>query len=141
MTMDIGIGQIYNRERGMGGVTANVDFHYRRHALGIHVRHHQRGLIYSNIRLSEAAVVYSYRLVGGLSLGSGLSLVSEVHSYSDDSVSDDSVRRLASTTRWALPVEATLRITPSQSFGTFIRAHATFHQEQTFGGAGLGVTF
>jgi hypothetical protein len=113
------------------GLDVGFDVRYRRHAVGLRVRAFTP--ILGRTQLWEAGGLYSFTVIGGLTVGAGLSYIFEV--YQSEETYD-----LVHAPRVGVPLEATFRFQDPERFGPYIRAFANLNDERTFGGLGAGIT-
>lgn len=129
----VGFGHVYNgRSDGMYGFDVGFDVRYRRHAVGLRARTFVP-FIFGRTQLWEAGGVYSFTVVGGLSLGAGVTYVFETYTA-------EQTRDLIRVSRIGVPLEVTFRLHDPEAFGPYVRGFANLNGERTFGGVSVGIT-
>lgn len=114
----LGIGHLYSRGGSMFGIDTAIDLRHRRHALGLRARTYAPLLSFGPApQLWEAAGVYSFNVVGGLSLGAGVSYVSERYRL-------EAMYDLLQSTHIGVPLEVTFRPRGPERFGPYLRGTA-----------------
>ena len=129
----VGFGHVYNgRSDGMYGFDVGFDVRYRWHAVGLRARTFVP-FIFGRTQLWEAGGLYSFTVVGSLSLGAGVTYVSET--YTSEETHD-----LVRVSRIGVPLEVTFRLHDPETFGPYVRGFANLNDERTFGGVSVGIT-